>query len=370
MELEREPNPQPAPLPQGAVAKDAKVKALAVVVGLFLFVLICAWLLWPRHIKGSVMGPNRVAGKAQIQPKEATSFDISMEKEKAYEEGKRDASNSFLGQLNSQNRQAQQTPAPAPYYAPVSHTQQIETAPTRSDFADNMVTDGSFNKPGRDVPADAGRPDNNVGPAIGPISDSPGNRVSPVAEISQNILPEGTLVYTALINELNGDNTGPFKVQVSNDVYFPGTRTVAIPQGSVLIGEAQKVGAQFQQRLAVSFHSLQVGNKQIKLDKMPGLDQQGASAVKDQVNNHYAQIFGASLAIGAIGGLAQIGNGNYGGAGGYDTGTQVRNGISQSTAQSASQILNHFLQRMPTITIRPGTPVVVFLTGNVEIPNA
>ena len=46
----------------------------------------------------------------------------------------------------------------------------------------------------------------------------------------------------------------------------------------------------------------------LDLDKFVGLNQAGETALRDLVNHHYLQIFGASLAIGAIGGLAQIGN--------------------------------------------------------------
>jgi type IV secretory pathway VirB10-like protein len=197
------------------------------------------------------------------------------------------------------------------------------------------------------------------------------DRKTPIRSLAANVLPEGTEIACTLVNQLGGDNTGPVKVQVENDIPFPRTDEIAIPQGALFLGEAQKVSAQFQQRLAVSFHMLQIGvtaghTKQISLDKFPGLDIQGEAALRDQVNNHYLSIFGASLAIGALGGLSQIGNSSYGGYGGIDSGTQVRNGISQSMAQSATQILNHFLNRPPTITIRAGHPLIVHLTANLE----
>ena len=84
------------------------------------------------------------------------------------------------------------------------------------------------------------------------------------------------------------------------------------------------------------------------------------------MNSHYISIFGASLAIGAIGGLAQIGNGTNGF--GYDPSVQFRNGISQSTAQSADRVLDRFLNRMPTVTIREGTRVKIVLTDDLAVP--
>ena len=99
---------------------------------------------------------------------------------------------------------------------------------------------------------------------------------------------------------------------------------------------------------------------------MPALSQAGDVGLHDQVNNHYFSIFGASLAVGAIGGLAQIGNGTSGF--GYDPSVEFRNGVSQSMAQSASQILDRFLNRMPTITIREGTRVKIILTDDLQLP--
>jgi type IV secretion system protein VirB10 len=185
------------------------------------------------------------------------------------------------------------------------------------------------------------------------------------------ILPEGTVINCALVNKLNGDFTGPVLVQVSTDVVAPSTRVVVIPQGSRIVGEASKVGSTGQERLAVAFHRLLIptvsGPYSVSLDKAtPGLDQEGATALKDKVNNHYASIFGASLAIGAIGGLAQIGN-NYG-ANGYSSGGQFRNGVTESMAQSSMRVLDRFLNRMPTVEIRPGTRVNVILLEDLEVP--
>lgn len=364
MEIGREPNPQPAPpLPSGAFGREQKIKLFAVLVGLIIFLAIAIGLLWPKK-HTYIVGPNRIAQQPQSQP-QYNPISLDLEKEKAYEEGKREAAKQYLGVANATTQQAQTV---APYVVPARVANpEAQATVEKASFSDNMVTNGRFGLE-RNAGANADRVGSDDDVHAAPSGDSSRNSEKDSAAVDGQVLPEGTLIYCALVNQLSGDNTGPVKAQVSNDVYFPGTRIVAIPQGSIVLGEAQKVGAQFQQRLAVSFHVLQVGNRQIKLDKMPGLDQQGAAALHDKTDNHYLQTFGASMAVGAIGGLSQIGNGSYGGVNGYDSTTQVRNGISQSMAQSSAQILSHFLNRMPTITIRPGTPVVVYLTGNVEIP--
>jgi hypothetical protein len=142
------------------------------------------------------------------------------------------------------------------------------------------------------------------------------------------------------------------------------------PDGSRAIGTVAKVSSQNQERIATTFDRLFIGSGDneyaVSLDRSVGLDQKGATALGGKVNNHYAQIFGASLAIGAIGGLAQIGN-SYGGYG-YDPSVQFRNGITQSMAQSSNRILDRFLQRMPTITIPAGKRVDIWLAEDLSIP--
>ncbi|MGI9072258.1 MAG: TrbI/VirB10 family protein [Bryobacteraceae bacterium] len=184
-------------------------------------------------------------------------------------------------------------------------------------------------------------------------------------------LPEGTVMEAVLTNRLNGDAVGPLNCMITTDVYLPGTRMVVIPQGARVLGEASKVSSLGQQRVAVAFHRILVPGLHpysIPLDKEPpGLAQAGEVGLHDRVNNHYFSIFGASLAIGAIGGLAQIGNGFSGF--GYDPSVQFRNGVSQSMAESSDRVLDRFLNRVPTITIREGTRVKILLTDDLQLPS-
>lgn len=184
-------------------------------------------------------------------------------------------------------------------------------------------------------------------------------------------LPEGTVIEGVLTNKLDGSNTGPVNVMISAAVYLPGTRLLLLPQGTRVLGEASKVSSFGQERLAVAFHRILVpglNTYSIPLDKLPpGLAQAGEVGLKGKVNSHYASIFGASLAVGAIGGLAQIGNGTNGF--GINPMSEFRNGVSQSTAQSADRILDRFLNRLPDIQILEGTRVRVLLTDDLQLPS-
>src|SRR5579859_6035912 len=112
------------------------------------------------------------------------------------------------------------------------------------------------------------------------------------------VLYEGTTVDTVLMNRLNGDAPGPVKVLVSNPVYSHDHQHVIVPDGTVVIGEARKIGAAGfgqQRRMAVVFHRMIMPDGySVDLDQFHGLDQIGEEGLKDKVNNHYLQVFGTS----------------------------------------------------------------------------
>ena len=78
-----------------------------------------------------------------------------------------------------------------------------------------------------------------------------------------------------------------------------------------------------------------------------------------------ALAFGAAAAIGGLGGLAQIGNNSSI----LDPSTQIRNGISAQSSQEAEQILNHFLNRLPVITLKEGSRARVYIGRDILIPS-
>jgi type IV secretory pathway VirB10-like protein len=113
---------------------------------------------------------------------------------------------------------------------------------------------------------------------------------------------EGSVLDTILMNRLDGDAAGAVKVLVSNPLYSHDHQHVIIPEGTVVLGEAKKIGAAGigqQRRIAVVFHRLIMPDGySVDLDQFHGLDQIGEEGLKDKVNNHYFEIFGASIALG------------------------------------------------------------------------
>jgi type IV secretory pathway VirB10-like protein len=181
------------------------------------------------------------------------------------------------------------------------------------------------------------------------------------------MLFEGTMLETVLINRLDGGFAGPVECLLSNDVYSNDRQHLLIPAGSKLLGETKKVDTFGQTRLAVVFHRvLMPDGYSVSLDQFKGLNQIGDTGLRDQVNNHYLRIFGVSLAIGALGAVAEGGTAGSLNASGSDL---MRQGFAQSTAQSSAQILDKFLNVMPTVTIREGHRVKVYLSGDLALPD-
>jgi type IV secretion system protein VirB10 len=183
----------------------------------------------------------------------------------------------------------------------------------------------------------------------------------------QYVVFEGTVLETLLINRLNGSFAGPVNCLVTTAVYSHDRQRVLIPAGTKVLGEAKKVEAFGQQRLAVFFHRLVMPDGySTSLDEFKGLSQSGETALRDKVNNHYLQIFGVSMAVGILGGIAEAGTGNVLTNSTFD---QVRQGFGTSLANSSINILDKFLNILPTVTIREGSRVKVYLSGDLLLPD-
>ena len=181
------------------------------------------------------------------------------------------------------------------------------------------------------------------------------------------ILFEGTILESVLLTRLDGQFTGPVECLLANDVYSLDRQHLLLPTGSKILGETRKVDAFGQTRLAVLFHRLIMPDGfSLSLDQFKGLNQGGDAGLRDQVNNHYLRIFGVSMAIGALGAVAQGGTAGPLTASGTDV---MRQGFAQSTAQSSAQILDKFLNILPTVAIREGHRVKVYLSGDLMLPD-
>jgi len=177
---------------------------------------------------------------------------------------------------------------------------------------------------------------------------------------------EGTVLEAVLTNRLNGSFSGPVNCMLTTNVYSHDRQHLLIPQGSRVLGEVKRVTMLGQDRLAVFFHRLVMPDGySLSLDKFEGLNQIGETGLRDQVNHHYGQVFGISLAIGLIAGFAQANNNS----GVFQSSTDAyRQGVASSLSQSSLHVLDRYLNILPTVTIREGHRIKVDLAGDLLVP--
>ncbi len=202
-----------------------------------------------------------------------------------------------------------------------------------------------------------------------PSSKTP-SQTEPISAASPlHRILEGTIVDTVLTNRLDSNAAAPVNCLVTNALYSHSGQQVVIPAGARILGETKAVQAFGESRLAVAFHRvLMPDGRTYSLDQFIGLNQIGDAGLRDQVNQHYWATFGAAGAVGLISGLAQY-LGSAGLArGDGDRTVIIAGGATDATSQASVQVMNRFLNRLPTITIREGHRVKVYLTSDLELP--
>jgi len=177
---------------------------------------------------------------------------------------------------------------------------------------------------------------------------------------------EGTVLEGVVTNRIDGGLNGPILIMLTTDYYSHDHQQLLMPQGTRLIGTVQSVASGQQRKLFVTFHrAICPDGFSLQLDKYVGLDPLGTTGLATKVDHGYLQAFAAAAAVGGLGGLAQIGNNGTV----LDPSTAIRNGISEQSATEGEQILNHFLNRLPVITLKEGSRARVYVGTDILIPS-
>ena len=177
---------------------------------------------------------------------------------------------------------------------------------------------------------------------------------------------EGTVFEGVVTNHIDGGFSGPILVMLTTDYYSHDHQQLLMPQGTRLIGTVQSVGNAQQRKMFVTFHrAVCPDGFSLDFDKYIGLDPLGTTGLATKVDHGYLMAFGAAAAIGGLGGLAQIGNNGSV----FTPSTEIRNGISEQSAAEGEQVLNHFLNRLPIITLKEGSRARVYVGRDILIPS-
>jgi type IV secretory pathway VirB10-like protein len=307
-------------------------------------------------IPGQPCVQSGTANQQQLSPAEQEAQQLAA-RDRALAYDSRFASNLVFARSQEQSPQQQtQSPASSGGKSQASSAGSLSTAAPST--ASSLVAPRAAGDPPPATPAAETaaqrRPEVNIDAAIG----------------QPYVLYEGATLDTVLMNRFDGDAAGPVKVLVSNPLYSHDRQHVLIPDGTIVLGEAKKIGSSGfgqQRRMAVVFHRLIMPDGySVDLDQFHGLDQIGEEGLKDKVNNHYLQIFGTSIALGIVAGAGEI---EQGGGTISTSGSQAfTTGASASVSQSATTILDRFMQIPPTITIREGHRVKVYFTQDMLLP--
>lgn len=177
---------------------------------------------------------------------------------------------------------------------------------------------------------------------------------------------EGTVLEGVVTNHIDGGFSGPILVMLTTDYYSHDHQQLLMPQGTRLIGTVQSVGSAQQRKMFVTFHrAVCPDGFSLDFDKYIGLDPIGTTGLATKVDHGYLMAFGAAAAIGGLGGLTQIGNNGST----LSASTEIRNGISEQSAAEGEQVLNHFLNRLPVITLKEGSRARVYVGRDILIPS-
>ena len=182
-------------------------------------------------------------------------------------------------------------------------------------------------------------------------------------------LLEGTFIDAVLTNRLDGSDAAPVVSLVTQPVFSHAGHVIVIPAGARVIGETRPIRSVGESRLAVAFHRLVMPDgRTYGLDGVRGLNPRGDAGLRDQVNAHYWATFGAAGAVGLISGLSQwLGTAGLSDGDGGQT-IVLGGAVASSTAQTSQQVMSRFLNRLPTVTIREGHRLKVYLARDLDLP--
>lgn len=301
---------------------------------------------------------------------------VSTEDPVAAEKKRRNYESLFASNVVMSRRPVEEQPdPPSASGAAVRSTEAERTPPSIDEIADAAVratvrAQGTASPPeggmqqGAPVPPAPGTAQSQSGRDATPSHTEPLSVTGPLHRVL-----EGTLIDTVLTNRLESSGISPVDCLVTDPLYSHRGRVVLIPAGARLLGETKPVQAFGETRLAVAFHRLLMPDgSTYSLNQFMGLNQLGDAGLRDRVNQHYVSTFGAAAAVGLISGLAQFlgtaGLRNESGSGAV----VVAGSGSDATAQASMQVLNRFLNRPPTVTIREGHRVRVYITNDLDLP--
>ncbi|HAU0227403.1 TPA: TrbI/VirB10 family protein [Legionella pneumophila] len=173
-------------------------------------------------------------------------------------------------------------------------------------------------------------------------------------------LRAGGVIPGVMVSGISSELPGQIIGQVSQNVYDTATgRHLLIPQGTKLIGIYSNEVGFGQNSVLVAWQRLVYPDgKSLDIGSMPGADSAGMAGFRDQVDHHYARIYGSALLMSAIvGGITYSQSLNQNSQVGYNqptAGNVLSQALGQQLGEVTSQLVSKNLNVSPTVNVRPG----------------
>lgn len=172
----------------------------------------------------------------------------------------------------------------------------------------------------------------------------------------------GWIIPAILQTGVNSELSGQVTAIISQNVYNSTTgEYLLIPQGTRVVGTYSSNVIYGQTRLLIAWNRLLFPNgDSLNIGNMQGISKDGYTGFNDQVNNHYARIFGSALLLSSI----TAGIAIYDNSGNTETETASDKAISATIQQMggvASEMIKKNLNIAPTLMIRQGYKFNIFV---------
>lgn len=178
---------------------------------------------------------------------------------------------------------------------------------------------------------------------------------------------EGSLIEAVVEHRVMvDDRESPVTTHVSRDIYSDDRQHLLIPRGSRFIGKAQVVAHQNQHRLYTLFHRLILPDGgSIDFEKQAlGMDRSGSFGIASKINRHTFKKYKAALFMGVLDGLGALAQNRIDQASPW---SWVMSDTERNLSAARSDVLRRDLRIKPTITIKPGTRIKIYLCRDIHI---
>jgi type IV secretion system protein VirB10 len=188
--------------------------------------------------------------------------------------------------------------------------------------------------------------------------------------IPEDTVWNGTIIPAVLITGINTDLPGDVQARVTNNIYDSLTgKKLLIPQGSILIASYNSSVSFAQERVQIAWNTLiRPDGYQAALGNMNGVDRQGFSGTKGQIDDHIFQYVKAAGIISAF----TLLNGEIAfNANALANNQSLQNMVAANQGvinQLSAEIINRALDIQPTLRVKNGAPINVMINKNIRLP--